>query len=53
MTATSYREWEEMQRTCQRSITVRGGAKCRYPDGRRGYCVYRGCPRIQHDEREQ
>ena len=53
MTATSYQDWELMQGTCKRQILARGGSFCRFPDGKKGYCVFRGCPRIQHDEREQ
>jgi len=50
--ATSYKDWLELQMFCPRAMSARGGSFCRFPDGKKGYCDYRGCPRIQH-EREQ
>jgi len=42
----SYLEWlETILKDCPRALDIRGGSFCKFPDGKRGYCTFRYCPR--------
>lgn len=47
------REWlEEVAKDCQFSKPVEGGANC-YEDGKRNYCDFIRCPKIELEKKEE